>query len=417
MTGTFMPHNPVKNTGNPAWNNGITMNARYPVLPEAQAILTRLNDAGHEAYLVGGYVRDLILGRPVTDLDITTSASPLDVLALFGDHKTSRIGERLGTIGIKINRAWVEVTTYRIEGASANARHPDHVEFTSSLMDDLQRRDFTINALVMDRSGSVFDGVGGLQDLSARRIRAIGHPDARFQEDALRILRALRFGAQLGFSIDHATGEALLRHQALLDALPVERIRGELDKLIAAKSLETVFYPFFSVLARCVALSPQGLAGFEAFDDPQLKWLTLLEHLSPSAIEQELLRLKFPKRLAAAVNHLARWRTVKATTPLEIKRVLREIGVDGVQRVMAYQEVKGIEGIDADLFATVMAQDPVVSLKQLAVNGHDLMAQGLHGKAIQTTLERLLDGVIQDHYPNTRERLLREVRAFLDEKA
>jgi tRNA nucleotidyltransferase (CCA-adding enzyme) len=389
----------------------------YPVAPEAQLILTRLNEAGHEAFLVGGYVRNLILGRPVTDLDITTSASPSAVLALFSDHKTSRIGERLGTIGIKVNRAWVEVTTYRIEGTSTDARHPDHVEFTSSLMDDLQRRDFTINALVMDRFGTVFDGVDGLADLNAQRIRAIGHPDARFQEDALRILRALRFGAQLGFSIEHTTGEALLRHQALLDTLPVERIRGELDKLIAAKSLETVFYPFFSVLARCVSLSPQGLAGFEAFEDPQLKWLTLLEHLSPQAIEQELLRLKFPKRMAAAVHRLAKWRTVNAKTPLEIKGVLREIGVEGVIQVMTYQDVKGIEGIDPDLFATLMAQDPVVSLKQLAINGHDLMALGLHGKAIQRTLNRLLDGVITEQYPNSRERLLQEAHAFLDEKA
>jgi tRNA nucleotidyltransferase/poly(A) polymerase len=393
------------------------MNAFYPVAPEAHQILTRLNEAGHEAYLVGGYVRNLILGRPVTDLDITTSASPWDVLALFSDHKTSRIGERLGTIGIKINRAWVEVTTYRIEGSSTNARHPDHVMFTSSLMADLQRRDFTINALVMDRYGSVFDGVDGLRDLTERRIRAIGQPDARFQEDALRILRALRFGAQLGFSIEHATGEALLRHQALLDALPVERIRGELDKLIEAKSLETVFYPFFSVLARCVALSPQGLAGFEAFEDPPLKWLTLLEHLSPQAIEQELLRLKFPKRMAAEVRQLASWRTVKATTPLEIRIVLKEIGVEGVQRVMSYQEAKGIDGIDPDLYTSVMKQDPVYSLKQLAVNGHDLMALGLHGNAIQTMLSRLLDGVIFEKYPNTRERLVKEVRAFLDEKA
>jgi hypothetical protein len=202
-----------------------------------------------------------------------------------------------------------------------------------------------------------------------------------------------------------------------LDTLPVERIRAELDKLIAADSLETIFYPFFSVLARCIALSPQGLAGFEQFEDPQLKLLTLVEHLSPMAIEAELVRLKYPKRVAVELAQLARFRQANADSPLAIKRVLQELGPAGLSLVLTYQEVRGINGIDPELAAATLAQNPVVTLKQLAINGHDLMAVGLRGKAIQTALAGLLEAVMTEKLPNTRETLLQEARAFLDEKA
>lgn len=393
------------------------MDLVYPVAPEAHLILSRLTAHGHEAYLVGGVVRNRVLGLPVSDLDITTSASTSEVLALFHDHKTSRVGERLGTIGIHVRSSWIEVTTYRIESGSSNARHPDSVSFTTSLIEDLKRRDFTINALVMDQNGRVSDPLGGMADLNAKVIRAIGNPDERFREDALRILRALRFGAQLGFTIDHATGEALIRHQALLDTLPVERIRAELDKLIRSDSLETIFYPYFGVLARVMALSPQGLAGFEHFDAFELKLLTLLEHLSPQAIHQELLRLKYPKRFAAHLAQLARYRTAVAVTPVDLKHVLRDLGAHGVELVLAYQDVHGIDGLDPELASALLATDPVVSLSRLAVNGHDLMVLGYHGPSIQIGLDRLLEAVIDERVPNHKETLLALARTYLDEKA
>ena len=389
----------------------------YPIAPEARLVLSRLVEHGFEAYLVGGYVRNLILKRPLTDLDITTSASTDDVLSLFSDHQTSRVGERLGTIGVKINHAWIEVTTYRIDAQSSNARHPDAIAFTQHLEEDLQRRDFTINALVLDVNGVLYDPLGGLNDLNAGIIRAIGTPDDRFQEDALRILRALRFGAQLHFTIDHATGEALLRHQALLDRIPVERIRAELDKLIAADSLETIFYPYFSVLQRCIALSSQGLAGFEHFEGRELKLLTLLEHLSPQALHDELLRLKYPKRFCSDMANLARLRFVNADTPFAIKTLLHEYGQVWVERAMIYQDVKGIDGIDPKLYAQVMASHPVVSLKQLAINGHDVRALGVSGAAIQQILDRLLVAVMAESIPNTAQALKAAARRFLDEKA
>jgi tRNA nucleotidyltransferase (CCA-adding enzyme) len=389
----------------------------YPIAPEAKTVMSRLSDHGYEAYLVGGYVRNRVLGRPVTDLDITTNASTSTVLALFTDHKTSRIGERMGTIGIKVHHAWVEVTTYRIDSPSSNARHPDAIAFTGSLIDDLKRRDFTINALVLDQHGRLSDPIGGLADLNAGIIRAIGNPDERFNDDALRILRALRFGAQLGFSIDHDTGQALLRHQALLDSLPVERIRTELDKLIAADSLETIFYPFFEVLARCMAISPQGLAGFEQFEAVELKLLTLLEHLSPQALHDELLRLKYPKRFCADMAKLAALRLAKATTPRQIKYLLHDYGLTWVNLAMTYQDVKAIEGIDPDLTAKVLSQNPIYSLKHLAINGDDVVKRGVQGPAIQRLLDRLLIEVMDERLPNDRNALLGALDRLLDEKA
>lgn len=389
----------------------------YTIAPEARFVMKRLTEHGFEAYLVGGYVRNLVLQRPLTDLDLTTNAGPDDVLALFSDHRTSRIGERMGTIGVKIKHTWIEVTTYRIDSPSSNARHPDAVAFTRHLIEDLKRRDFTINALVLDHEGNLSDPLGGLSDLKAGIIRAIGNPDERFQDDALRIIRALRFGAQLGFSIDHATGKALLRHQNLLDSLPVERIRTELDKLIAADSLETIFYPFFSVLARCIALSPQGLAGFEHFDALELKLLALLEHLSPQALHDELLRLKYPKRFCTDMAKLASLRFIKAQTPLDIKHLLRDYGVTWVELAIEYQDVKAIEGIDPDLYAAVIAQNPVVGLKQLAISGREVIALGAQGPIIQRILNRLLDAVMEGKLPNTVEALILAARRFLDESA
>lgn len=391
------------------------MTLTIPVAPEAQLILSRLTEHSYEAYLVGGYVRNSLLGRPVTDLDITTNASTDTILTLFSDLPNSRVGERLGTIGVKVRHSWVEITTFRIDSASSNARHPDKIQFTSSLVEDLKRRDFTINALVLDRNGHLLDPLGGMIDLRKGIIRAIGNPDDRFTEDALRILRALRFGAQLGFSIDHATGEALLRHQALLTTLPIERIRVELDKLIDADSLETIFFPYFEVLSRCIALSPQGLAGFEHFDEKELKLLTLLEHHSPSAIENELRRLKYPKRFSADIAKLATLCNQHATTPLAIRRLLRDYGSRWVELALKYQDVKAIDGIDPEVYAATLAQNPVVTHKQLALDGHALIDLGFRGASIQVALNRLLDAVIEERVANTISDLSALARGFLDE--
>ncbi len=205
-----------------------------PVPPEIGAILTKLRTAGYEAQPVGGCVRDSLLGLTPGDWDICTSALPEEVVALFGEEDTIPTGMKHGTVTVRSGGRLSEVTTYRTDGAYSDHRRPDSVRFVSSLAEDLGRRDFTVNAMALDESGRVVDLFGGREDLAAGLIRCVGAPERRFREDALRILRALRFAARLGFSIEAETGEAMLACRALLHAVSPERVLAELRGFLSA---------------------------------------------------------------------------------------------------------------------------------------------------------------------------------------
>jgi len=193
-------------------------------------ILKRLESHGHTAVFVGGFVRDFLLGRTSSDIDIATSATPLQVKALFA--KTKDTGVKYGTLTVFIDNHRFEVTTFRTEGSYGDARHPDRVDYALKLEDDLVRRDFTINAIAMDQTGAILDPVGGRNDLASRTIRAIGDPAVRFEEDALRILRAFRFEAKLDFAIATETMRAIEASRHLLKRLPSERILDEIRTLL-----------------------------------------------------------------------------------------------------------------------------------------------------------------------------------------
>ena len=197
---------------------------------QVKQILETMTQAGFQAYAVGGCVRDAFLGREPEDWDITTDALPEQVKSLF--RRTVDTGIRHGTVTVLIKDRSYEITTYRVDGADSDGRHPDSVVFTPELSEDLKRRDFTINAMACAADGSVVDLFGGQEDLGQRRIRCVGDPDERFTEDALRILRALRFSAQLDFDIEGATWEALKRHAPNLVNVSRERILAELNKMI-----------------------------------------------------------------------------------------------------------------------------------------------------------------------------------------
>ena len=189
-------------------------------LPEdVRHIINKLADEGYEAYAVGGCVRDSVIGRVPDDWDITTSARPEDVKRIF--RRTVDTGIEHGTVTVMIGREGYEVTTFRIDGEYKDSRHPENVEFTASLKEDLKRRDFTINAMAMDEHGAITDLFGGREDLSRRAIRCVGEPETRFREDALRMLRAYRFAAQLGFSLDAQTQAAIRRCAPLLSLIHI----------------------------------------------------------------------------------------------------------------------------------------------------------------------------------------------------
>ena len=203
----------------------------------AETILHILEKAGYEAYVVGGCVRDSILGRSPDDWDITTSAKPEQVKALF--HRTVDTGLQHGTVTVLMEKEGYEVTTYRVDGEYEDGRHPKEVTFTASLKEDLKRRDFTINAMAYNDETGLVDAFDGIADLNAKRIRCVGEPTERFSEDALRMLRAVRFAAQLGFAIEERTEQAIRDMCGNLEKISAERIQVELVKLVTCRTSMT----------------------------------------------------------------------------------------------------------------------------------------------------------------------------------
>ena len=203
---------------------------------EIFTVLKRLNDHGYEAFLVGGAVRNYLLNKPIEDYDITTNADPNAVKMLFSDYIVYDIGRKLGTVAIIINKTVFEITPYRTEADYSDHRHPDSITFSQNLLDDLKRRDFTINALCLDSNKQIIDYFNGVDDLNNRQIKAIGKPVNRFNEDALRILRAIRFKAQLNFDIEEKTNKQLFKSKDLLNYISAERKKDELLQILECKS-------------------------------------------------------------------------------------------------------------------------------------------------------------------------------------
>lgn len=221
-----------------------TDNQTFSVPKPVYLLLDRLCSSGYEAYLVGGCVRDLLLGAIPHDFDVTTSAPPHRVQQLFHGYTLSASGIRFGTVGVKTDCGMVEITTFRTEGGYEDGRHPGQVQFGGGLESDLLRRDFLMNAVCLTKDGVLLDPLGGERDILEKRITACGNPAARFREDALRVLRGVRFACQLGFTVEHSTLTAMREAAAALSNLPVERLSGELCRLLLSPSPSRLFTEF-----------------------------------------------------------------------------------------------------------------------------------------------------------------------------
>lgn len=380
-------------------------------LPQSALILMRLlEDKGFEVYVIGGYVRDLILNRHSSDIDMATNASAEVMIELFKDYPLSLIGQKLGTVGVKIQGHWIEITTYRSESTSSNYRHPDEVRFIGSLKDDVLRRDFTINALALNIYGDLIDHTDGLLDLKRRQIRAIGHPEDRFEEDALRILRALRFSAQLGFTIETHTAKAMVSHQTLIKTLPIERIASELDKLIMAHDAPVVMRAFPALIQPWFEYEESSLTTLALFKDRALRYLCLMDSLDVDQIKAQLTRLKHAKAFMKKVLDLKELSLIVTDDRLSIKTLMGQVGNDRLDLAVQYQHLCGKNGIDPDQYHRLKAENPAVTLKALAINGHDLMALGYSGKQINTILNTLLNRVMKDQINNEKAALIRALK-------
>lgn len=436
------------------------------ILPEkVKRIIMTLQKHGFEAYAVGGCVRDSVLGRRPEDWDITTSARPEETKALFA--RTFDTGIEHGTITVLLGDEGFEVTTYRIDGKYEDCRHPRGVTFTRSLREDLLRRDFTINAMAYNDEEGIVDIFGGMDDLENRIIRCVGNAEERFTEDALRILRGVRFAAQLGFSIEDSTREGMKILAYSLQNISAERIQTELVKMLMSKRPELlrdayemgitkIFLPEFDVLMETEQETPHHMynvgehtlhALCNVRADKILRLTMLLHdmgkpalktidedgraHFKKHAIESEkiakhiLKRLKFDNDTFNQVTRLVFYHDYRmAASAKNVRRAMNKISEDlfpkymEVRRadVMAQsmykreEKIKNLDNIEK-IYQEIVEAGQCVSLKDLAVTGKDLIEAGMKpGKEMGEKLRKLLELVIEEPELNTKEELLKYVK-------
>ena len=392
---------------------------------DAYWLLQTLRAAGHSAYVVGGCVRDSLLGLTPHDWDLCTSALPQQVMELFGAQRCIPTGLQHGTVTVKQSGALYEITTFRTEGTYTDGRHPDEVHFVPDVREDLARRDFTINAMAYNEKEGLVDPFGGQADLQSGVLRAVGVPRQRFTEDALRILRLYRFAARFGFAIDPPTAQAAQELCAHLDCVSVERIEEELAKLLSAPAPAAYLDEkiLFVILPE---LSSEALAAAKPVVDAcpageralPVRLAALLLSLGEDGTRRTLRRLRCSNACIEETAVLVREAVPGVPVSLNIyaRRLLGKYNLCTVQRIAALgtalQPERAADFAALSELAEQLDADGVCCrVSQLAVNGRDLMAAGVPaGPGIRKVLEALLDGVIREEYPNERQALLAAVQ-------
>jgi len=440
-------------------------------MPEdVKKIINTLEGAGYEAYAVGGCVRDALLGRIPNDWDITTSAKPLDVKTLF--KKTFDTGIQHGTVTVLMGGEGYEVTTYRIDGLYEDARHPKEVTFTDDLLEDLKRRDFTINAMAYSDATGIIDAFDGQGDLERGIIRCVGNPQERFSEDALRMMRAIRFAAQLGFELEKDTKAAISELAPNLKMVSAERIMAELTKLIMSNHPEMIrdayeckltaqFLPEFDICMECEQNNPHHIYNvgehiihtmMNVRADRILRFTMLLHDIAKpqtKTVDEEgithnkghatlgadmsreiLRRLKSDNELVNSVKVLVKYHDWRfESNKRSVRRAASKIGTDlfpmllEVQRAdlsgqSNYQlEEKQTRISDAEsLYNEILEDRQALSIKDLAVNGKDLISIGVNpGPELGDILSKLLDYVLDNPEENTREALIEYINSLREE--
>jgi tRNA nucleotidyltransferase (CCA-adding enzyme) len=404
----------------------------FHLIPDEILDLCRqLREASHEAHLVGGGVRDLLLGRPVNDWDVATSARPEQVQALF--KRTVPIGIKHGTVAVVLPGQQVEVTTYRSESRYSDGRHPDRVVFVSTLQEDLERRDFTINAIALDPGQRrVFDPMRGRSDLERKLIRAVGDPRARFSEDGLRPMRAVRFAAVLEFSVEQLTLEAITSSLDVFRQVSNERVRDELLKLLEAREpsrglelmLRSRLLPEVLPELAGADLYEAGVDACDATDgDAILRLAALLHRLTEKQLTAIARRLRLSNRQRQQiVRTTTSLRSLELTdeeqTPAGLRRLARRLGPEHLDSLIALRsgilrgsgDQPGLQRLERlrEALRQVLAERPPLSTAELAVDGNTIVERlGTGpGPVVGRILESLLERVIEDPSLNEEQILL-----------
>ncbi|HIQ73797.1 MAG TPA: CCA tRNA nucleotidyltransferase [Candidatus Cottocaccamicrobium excrementipullorum] len=387
---------------------------RIEIPQGAEEIVNRLNKEGYEAFVVGGCVRDSLMGRTPEDWDITTSALPAQVKALFG--RTIDTGIQHGTVTVMKNRVGYEVTTYRIDGEYQDGRHPKSVSFTSSLREDLRRRDFTINAMAYSPQTGLVDLFDGLGDLKAGIIRCVGNPVDRFSEDALRILRAIRFSAQLGFAIEEETEKAIALIGPNLKKVSRERVQAELTKLLLSPNPEKISKIYEDGISSFISARIHELAGRklaltgELPPKKHVRWAVFLKDGGKEKAGASLKELKMDNDTIQKVKTLVSW-IDRPPSPEEkaMRKAMSQMEPSLFKDLLAIWQVLNLPEIHerkriADL---IWNRGDCLYLKDLAVGGNDLIQAGIRpGKELGSLLKSLLSQVLDSPELNQKEILL-----------
>lgn len=441
-------------------------NGGEPVnLPKKVAfIISEIEKAGFEAFAVGGCVRDTLLGREPDDWDITTSAKPEEIKSIF--RSTVDTGIQHGTVTVIIEKEGFEVTTYRIDGEYEDSRHPKEVVFTSNLIEDLKRRDFTINAMAYNGKCGIVDEFGGMEDIKNKLVRCVGNPKERFTEDALRIMRAVRFAAQLGYEIDYATREAMKALAPNLQNISAERICVELTKLIVSKNPDYIrdayelgitkeILPEFDEAMRteqnhphhCFSVGEHILHGLKNVEEDKVLRFAILFHdlgkvqtrttdedgfdhfyghanVSADIANQICRRLRFDNDTRTKVVRLVKYHDIKIElTSKAVRKAIHLVGEElfpllikmkradmlAKSSLKRTENLERLEYIEA-IYTDILEQQQCLSLKMLAVTGKDLLDAGMQpGKEIGETLNRLLEIVLEEPEKNTKEYLMGQI--------
>ena len=437
---------------------------------DVKVIIKKLNNKGYEAFAVGGCVRDLILGKTPNDWDICTSAKPLEIKSCFSEYNMFDAGMKHGTISVVINDVIYEITTYRIDGEYKDNRRPESVTFTDDIINDLARRDFTVNAMAYNEQQGLIDPFGGQIDLKKNILRCVGNPDKRFNEDGLRIIRALRFAAVYNLEIENDTSKSIIKNADLLNNIAVERISVEFNKLLCGDSVENILDKYRDVIAVFI---PEIIPTFDfnqnnkhhsrdiwhhttysvkAVENDVILRMTMLLHdlgkpkactkdadgtchfkghqaLSTNIASVILHRLKYPNDFISQCLTLIKYHDVRFNgTKKHIKRIMSKIGQENLELLLKvqradmlaqsdYMRKEKTESINLSLklFNEIVIENECFSLKQLEVNGKDLITLGINsGKQIGEFLNLLLDDVIEEKLDNKKSILLDKVKELAD---
>ncbi len=371
-------------------------------------VLEQLNKNGFEAYVVGGCVRDMLLGLVPGDFDVCTGATPEEIQTCFADYRTIPTGIKHGTVTVISGGHPVEITTYRVDGTYSDSRHPDGVRFTSSLQEDLARRDFTVNAMAYHPERGLVDLYGGREDLKQGVIRCVGDPMLRLSEDALRILRGLRFASTLEFSLEPSLVSAMEILCNTLQKVAMERVFVEFTKLLCGKGVSLVLKEYAHILSPLFALNKQNISLlYQVPAMPMFRYAVLLKH-HPD-VKGFMQQLKASNELTAQIEPLVFLQTqMPPNTLFETRKWVFRYGMKCVETMIILFQANDVDStLFEEYVSMIQHQNLCCSLKELAVNGKDLMAMGLpKGEELGKVLNTLLFSVMEGTVENNKEALL-----------